>query len=99
MAKKHKNPSLNKDKIKTNILAKKSLFQRLTCLDDTNITLLEKNKIYYGIELENTFRVFSMPNLTDKNGESTFIGEYAKKRLLNRIKHRDDQINSIIDNL
>jgi len=99
VGKKRRELSLNKDKIKTKILARKNLFQRLTCLSDKDVTRLIKDEIYYGIELENTFRVFSSANLTDKNGQSTYIGEYSKKRLLNRAKHRDDQINSIIDNL
>ena len=99
MAKKPKKLSTNKDKIKTRILARKNLFQRLTCLSDKDVNRIKKDEIYYGIELENTFRVFSMASLIDKNGDSTYIGEYAKKRLLNRAKHRDEQINSIIDNL
>ena len=99
MAKKLKKLSLDKDKIKTKILARKNLFQRLTCLSDKDVNRLKKDEVYYGIELENTFRVFSMASLLDKKGKSTYIGEYSKKRLLNRAKYRDDQINSIIDNL
>jgi len=87
----------NKDRIKTKILTRKNLFQRLTCLDDTNITNLEKDKVYYGIELEYTFKVYSEPKTKDKYGYSTYIGEYAKKRLLDRAKHRNDQIDSIIN--
>ena len=88
--------SLNKDKIKIKILTRKNMFQRLTCLNSENVGRLKKDQIYFGIELEHTFKVYSEPNLLNKDGYSTYIGEYAKTRLLNRAKYRDDQIDSII---
>ena len=76
---KNKTLSKNKDIIKTKILSRKNILQRLTCLDDTNISNIEKGKVYYGIELEFTFKVYSEPRTKNKYGYSTYIGEYAKK--------------------
>lgn len=67
-------------------------FQKLTCIDSSDLFRVEKDKIYYGIESEHYYTIYSQPEEKSSNK----IGIYAKSKFINKAKWRDDQIDSII---
>ena len=71
-------------------------FQKLTCIDDSDVGLVTKDQEYYGIELPYVYHIYSVPSKKDKNGKCAKIGIYTKNRFFNRAKWRDEQIDSII---
>jgi hypothetical protein len=71
-------------------------FQKITCINAENISYLKKDEIYFAIEYQYTYKVYSEPALKDKKDQSTLLGEYSKKRFFNLAKWRDEQIDSIL---
>lgn len=72
------------------------LFQKVTCINDENISRLKKDEIYFAIENEYTYKIYSTNSLTNKKGDSNLIGNYSKNRFFNLAKWRDEQIDSIL---
>jgi hypothetical protein len=72
-------------------------FQKVTCINDNNISHLKKDEIYYAIEYEFTYKIYETPSLKNKEGQSSLIGEYSKKRFFNLGKWRNEQIDSILN--
>jgi rhodanese-related sulfurtransferase len=73
-----------------------NIFQKLTCIDASDVGLVKKDEIYYGIELSHVYEIYSEPSKKDKNGRCAKIGVYVKNRFFNKAKWRDEQIDSII---
>jgi rhodanese-related sulfurtransferase len=73
-----------------------NLFQRLICIDSTDLALIKKDETYFGIEGPFIYEIYKVPSKNDNNGRSTKIGVYPKNKFFNQAKWRDEQIDSII---
>ena len=70
-------------------------FQKLTCIDSSDLYRIKKDEIYYGIESEHYYTIYSQPE--EKTGKSSNkIGIYAKSKFIDKAKWRDEQIDSVI---